>query len=177
MLLCAFGCAPDLHPIPRNAVSSEARAVALLKPIAESISWGPDGHVRSISLVGDHINEMHVSALDSLTQLEELKLMCSISDTSLRGIASLPNLQALDIQFTPVTDAGIQYLTQAPSLTLVVLTGTSLTDDGLLSLAKIRSLRRVFAEKTKITAAGVARFRELRPDCTIQHDNGLIGAE
>ena len=115
--------------------------------------------------------------LDSLTQLEELQLICSISDTSLRRIAALPNLKAVDIQFTPVTDVGIQYLANAPSLTLVVLTGTSLTDNGLSTLAKTPSLRRVFAEKTSITAAGLSRFHELRADCTIQHDNGVIAAE
>ena len=116
-------------------------------------------------------------ALHDLAQLEELQLMCPITDDTLKEVATFPNLNALDVQFTDITDEGLRYLSAAPALRLVVLNGTSITDEGLSHLAEARTLENVFAEKTAISEVGLRNFHDRRPDCRIQYDKGVIAAE
>ena len=177
LLILAVGCAPDFHPIPSTADPSETDTVALLKPVASEISWHENGRVRGISLVGDNISEAHLTALHKLAQLEELQLMCPITNDTLKEVASFQNLRALDVQHTAITDDGLRYLAAAPALRLVVLDGTSISDRGLSHLADIRTLANVFAEKTSISEDGAMEFHGRRPDCRIQYDDGVIAPE
>ena len=173
VIFLVSGCTFDLHPVPSNAVSAEQHSVALLKPLCSNISWNSDGHVRSLSLVGDNITDEHVNALRDFSQLEDLQLLSwSISDDSMKIVASLPKLTAVDVQYTKLTDHGIQHLSSSRSLQLVVLTGTSLTDEGLSSLAQIPTLSRIFVAQTSITDDGVAAFAKQRPKCSVQRDDG-----
>jgi len=49
-------------------------------------------------------------------------------------LAELKNLTALDLSFTPITDAGLKELASLNNLTTLYLYGTQVTDAGLKEL-------------------------------------------
>jgi hypothetical protein len=95
----------------------------------------------------------------------------------LKEIATFPNLTALDVQCTAITDEGLRYLSEAPALKLVIVNDTSITDVGLSHLVEVRTLQNVFAERTSISEAGLVSFHNRRPDCRVQHDKGVVAPE
>jgi hypothetical protein len=74
MLLVVCGCGVDPNPVPSNADSREAAAVAALKPLAESIDWNDSGYVQVIDLGGNRVEDKELDYLASLGQLQILNL-------------------------------------------------------------------------------------------------------
>lgn len=79
----------------------------------------------------------------------------NVSDADLAELASMSNLEVLDLEGTPITDAGLAHLGQVAHLQRLDLSGTSVSDAGLTHLKSFESLRRLFLAETAITDAGM----------------------
>ena len=101
-----------------------------------------------------------VSPLASLTNLQELELsFTSITDVS--PLLSLTNLNWLGLSNTSITDAGVASLTSLTKLTNLHLSSTSITDAGVASLTSLTTLQELSLSFTSITDAGVASLTSL----------------
>jgi serine/threonine protein kinase len=88
----------------------------------------------------------------------------NVSDADLAELSGMSNLEALDLEGTPITDAGLAYLSRLSHLRRLDLSGTSVTDRGLGRLESLSGLRRLFLAETAVTDAGLphlARFTQL----------------
>jgi Leucine-rich repeat (LRR) protein len=84
----------------------------------------------------------------------------SISDASLTELGKLTQLRELDLAATPVTDAGLAALSGLVGLQRLDLEATQITDAGLPALAALSQLQWLSLARTKVTGAGL---RSLEP--------------
>jgi len=99
----------------------------------------------SLTLSATPMSSSHFTHLRSLSRLRELHLAYaeSVNDEGLEALASLPQMEELDLSNTAVTDVGLRKL--APST----------------------SLRSITVRETKVTPAGITRFRRHNERCTV----------
>jgi hypothetical protein len=83
------------------------------------------------------------------------------TDVLLAKLASLSELQVLNLNDSDVTDAGLSYLAALKNLESLDLTGTAIDDAGLQRLKPLTALWHVGLRGTQITAAGLKALREL----------------
>ncbi|MEQ8789143.1 MAG: hypothetical protein RIC55_22715 [Pirellulaceae bacterium] len=78
--------------------------------------------------------------LESIRQLERVKelhlLGPEVDDRTVAALASLPQLETLDLEQTAVTDAALPHLSQMQQLKLLVLRGTSVSREAVAELRK-----------------------------------------
>ena len=84
----------------------------------------------------------------------------SITDTGLKALAKMPNLEHLDLRGTAVGDDGVRALASLNHLHTLGLYGTRVTDAGLPALKGLPSLRRLYVGGTKVTGPGLAALRK-----------------
>jgi len=79
-----------------------------------------------------------------------------VGDEGLKHLASLPNLERLELSATKVTDAGLKYLERARNLSYLDLIGTAVTDAGMEHLQTLPRLAELDLSATQITDASTA---------------------
>ncbi len=85
-----------------------------------------------------------------------------VTDSDLRELARLPNLERLDLSLTRITDHGMQELKPAPGITELNLYYAELiTDEGMAAVKGWKKLKRLNLRGTKIT------------DTTLEHISGI----
>lgn len=90
-----------------------------------------------------------------------------ITDKQLRVLKSLPRLQRLHLERTPVSDAGVAAIAECSGLTYLNLTGTAVSDAGLPALRPLTGLRDVYLWQSKATPAGAEGLRKLLPEAQV----------
>jgi serine/threonine protein kinase len=85
----------------------------------------------------------------------------AITDTGLKELVKLTNLQSLDLGGTQVTDAGLKELVKLTSLQKLNLWNTQVTDVGLKELAQLTSLQSLNLRNTQVTDAGLKELVKL----------------
>ena len=80
-----------------------------------------------------------------------------------RLVGLLPELKALDLSFTPITDEALKHLVELPRLEWLNLYATPVSDAGLPYLNRLPKLRVLIVAETEMTVPGVARAAALRP--------------
>lgn len=95
-------------------------------------------------------------------------------------VKGCPQLQALELEATNVTDAGLVHLEGLTRLKQLTLINTEIGDAGLAHLKKLTQLQRLDLSATKIRDAGLvhlkglANLRELSLGLTKVTDKGLV---
>ncbi len=85
-----------------------------------------------------------------------------ISDEDLEWmVQTYPDLDAIILTRTKVTDAGLASLTRWKNLQTLVLNRVRLTDNGLAKLATLTKLRELHLSNCRISDAGIAHLRSL----------------
>ncbi|MGH7136132.1 MAG: protein kinase domain-containing protein, partial [Pirellulales bacterium] len=164
---------PAVETVAAQDRSSDAPPPAAINGLEDTIVYteGP--------IVASHLRQL--LGADFSVDVAKISLaQMNISDDDLAELAGIPNLEALDLEGTPITDAGLVHLSRLSHLQRLDLSGTSVTDAGLALLTSIGGLRRLFLAETAITDAGMphlAHFTHLNRlslSGTKMSDAGLI---
>ena len=122
--------------------------------------------LKRLSLAGTSINDTQLAVLPVLSNLELVDLTgCPVTDTGLAAsVTRLPNLQALALGGTGISDAGVGKLAECSSLRVLRLSDTAVTSAGLSRLARLPQLTRLdlsgcIVDETTLKAVG--RFEQL----------------
>ncbi len=78
-------------------------------------------------------------------------------------LGNYPNLQAVDIHQTDVSDSGIQYLASATKLEYLNLHNTGTSSASVKHLIALKSLKKLYLWNTRVTAKDVDSLREALP--------------
>ena len=114
--------------------------------------------IHNLDLHG-HIPDGQLAYVATLPNLQRLNLNESyITDEGIQPLGDCAGLEVLWLNDVPITDAGLAHLTGLKRLKLIGLGGTGTTDVGIGHLAKITSLERAILTDTNITEAGLAAF-------------------
>lgn len=91
----------------------------------------------------------------------------SVTDTQLRIIEGLPDLEFINLNSSRVGDETLRTLSTCPKLNTVGLFGTRVTDEGLAHLAKMQGLRTLILQNTSTSKSAVAALRRSLRNCKI----------
>ena len=119
---------------------------------------------RSTATIGNGV------ILDRLKELETLTLYSNhISDLGVKHLTSLTRLQSLTLNNSQITDAGLPHLQQLMRLRFVSLDNTKITDRGMVSLKVLTSLQSISVKNTGVTYVGVDSLQVALPACKISY--------
>jgi len=103
----------------------------------------------------------------SVPKLTQLYLRSfKFSNEACEGIALLPKLAVLDLQYAPITDAGVNHLTKVEELRNLFIRDAILTDAALQTLSEMKNLKVLSLPKPAngLTLAGIEALKKQRPD-------------
>jgi len=103
----------------------------------------------------------HLDALDEFPELTAVSLVGIRDEKELAKLAELPNLRALDVAYSKISDVGLSYIAALGELRVLNLASTEVSDAGLAHLAKLKHLRSLDLESTEITDEGLAYLKDL----------------
>jgi len=121
------------------------------------------GQANWISMNGTPLSDAGLEEMvDSLPELEALLVgRTQISDKGLLHVGKLGRLKVLWLWETGVTDAGLPHLTSLNQLVELHLQGTAVTDAGLAHLSQLAALKSLNLADTGITDAGLPHLKSL----------------
>jgi Leucine-rich repeat (LRR) protein len=178
-VIIATLCAAPWLAVTMQQVRRERAAAASLEKLgAETVAWSaPSGPVWLRRLLGDgffmYVDRVDVTGLKvSDEALENLKCMTrlrvlhfgdnpQITDTGIRCIKGLTQLEWLSLDRTQVTDAGLENVKGLRRLKFLDLKVTNVTDAGLDHIAGLNRLEKLDLQRTKITDAGLKKLKGL----------------
>jgi len=116
------------------------------------------------------IGDVELARLATLVELEDLDLWTSaVTDAGLAQLAGLTSLKHLNLNETKVTDAGLPQLKPLAKLERLHLSGTQVSDAGLTHLAQMKQLIQVDLTRTRVTKAGAHKLRQSLRGCVVMH--------
>jgi hypothetical protein len=87
-----------------------------------------------------------------------------VTDSGLKVVGEMGNLERLRLERTGITDAGLGALSKLKKLDYLNLYGTAVTDAGLKKLMGLPGLEKLYVWKTGVTPEGAKEFAEGRVD-------------
>ncbi|MDA1049940.1 MAG: protein kinase [Planctomycetota bacterium] len=118
------------------------------------------------------IRDEDVNHLTTLPNLEALSLgYTGITDNGLETLKRIPTLTALDLSGEAITDDGLKHLQDLKDLRVLQLWETDITNAGLMHLGDLHNLTELFLGHTLVTDEGLAQLRRLLPDCIFDVDD------
>jgi hypothetical protein len=85
-----------------------------------------------------------------------------VTDEDLQLLANFPELQSLDLSYTPITDAGLAYVGILTQLRALNLEQTKIGDHGLAHLRGLKNLIQLTLSKTDVSDDGMAHVGQMR---------------
>jgi N-acyl-D-aspartate/D-glutamate deacylase/Leucine-rich repeat (LRR) protein len=138
--------------------------------------------LRRVALAGSRLNDAGLKSLAGCTKLEALEMnYTDISNGGLAELKALTSLRKLDLTSTDIDDAGLEYLKPLTSLKELMLNFTRITDKGLDSLVPLVGLERLEVARTRVTDEGLkplaklTALRQVNLDYTKVSEKGLAG--
>ncbi len=126
--------------------------------------------LRVIHLDHSRVTDRALGALAQLPALEEMALQSNqFTDRGLdllRGNRSLKKL-CVGLGQGKITDAGMEPVATLANLELLDIQGSEVTDAGLERLEAMPNLKEIWASRTRITAGGANRIKAKRPNLKI----------
>jgi len=134
------------------------------------------------------LSTAEIEALAKLAHLKDLRLDGGITDSDIKLLTKLRQLESITLRNLPITDAGLGSLKALSSLKRIILFRAEITSAGLVGLinlpleelwltrtniddraipyiTKFRALRSVNLLGTKISKSGVKKLRRELPNC------------
>ena len=131
------------------------------KWLADLVGVDYFGHVNRVGL-GRSLSDTVMREVGRLTQLEHLSLYdSSPTDTGLVHLKGLTKLRELNFVFTNISDAGLAHLSTLTDLSKLTIVSTSVTDAGLVHLKGLNKLSELDLRFTQVTDAGLAHLKGL----------------
>jgi hypothetical protein len=95
-----------------------------------------------------------------------------LNDQELAGftdvLQAFPELKALQLKSTKITDAGVAHLRSLPRLQVVALEEAAITDAGLAHLKALAELQELHLKGTKVTEAGIRELQKAQPKVKVE---------
>jgi len=101
----------------------------------------------------------------------------SVTDSDLKCLDNLTQLQSLDLEATQVTDAGLEHLKGLTRLRRLSLDRTNITDAGLKHLKGLTQLQELRVAQIKITDAGLEHLAGLARIRLLDLSDSAVSAE
>jgi hypothetical protein len=139
----------------------EISAVLTIESLGGKVTREKGGPVRDIDLT-------HIVKSSTTRSSVNMARFDKIRDTSLGVLGVFPNLTALDVSHSLVTDEGLTTIAKLHRLESLNLQATRVSDDGLEMITKLTRLKTLDVRNTYVTEKGVARLKSKLPDCTIR---------
>jgi len=126
----------------------------------------PGSPIVELDFIGFDLTDADLKRLTGLRELKEINLRYNskVSDTGLKELARLENLEMLFLPGTAVTDKGLIELAPLKKLRTLGLLSVKVTDAGLKKLPHLKALRYLSLSGTQVTDAGLPaldRFEKL----------------
>jgi len=84
-------------------------------------------------------------------------------------LENLPELQALGLHGTRITDVGLQHLENLKGLQYLELGDTEIGDAGLKHLMGMTNLEKLRLDDTQVSDDGIKELQQALPNCRIFH--------
>lgn len=164
---------PSTKKLPVERIYFWNEGNAKITPLAwsdvESLSVFRE--LNSLELRGHPIGDRSCVFLAAMSQLRNLNLhACGITDTGLKQLESLRNIESLDIGFSQgkITDIGAKSLLKMPKLRFLNIYGSSIGDETLRDvLARMPNLETVEVTSTQVTEDGIAALKRIKPSIKV----------
>lgn len=128
----------------------------------------PFDEVYEIDLQRSEATDSTLRHVGRLTDVEWLWLEHSrVTDAGLPRLKELTRLESIDLSYTQVSDAGMMCLEALAELKSLELNYSRVTDAGLARLKGLSKLRRLSLQRTQVTDVGVAELQRALPGLTI----------
>lgn len=148
--LAALARLPALRELTLSLPAPAVLIDPTLTPLGEIVG------LRRLTLDIPSLDDRAAPQLATLTQLEQLDLGgTQISDVGLKALAGLGALTELELHHTRVTNRGLANLAGLTRLERLELDHTDLVDDGVAHLKALTALRVLRLDKTLITDAAL----------------------
>ena len=133
-------------------------------------------HLIRLRYVGVTIGDNLTRHIEGLTNLTHLQLnQCGLTDVGVERLGKLSKLEYLDLNWQPgITDRGLAVVERMPQLSALSLINTSVTDKGLSSLRQL-PLNALFLSDTKVTDTGMMTLAGLRSLEVIELNGTSVG--
>ena len=131
-----------------------------------------DSRLRVLDVRQTFAGQNGFSALDGLRALEELDAsQAQVTDQSLRGWKSPPNLKRLVLALNSFTNVSLPGILGTPSLEELHLQRVvGVNDTGLNHIVKKQSLRLVYLDNSGVTSQGAQQLKKMMPSTKVGFD-------
>jgi hypothetical protein len=126
---------------------------------------------------GEYSQDEYPAGPDWLWRHVDLSYICNVTavglnckpatDGTLEQLASLRQLEVLDLTGSKITDKGLEHLRAMKKLRYLRLDRTETTDAGLVHLQELEQLQDLLLIDTRVTDGGVAELRRRLPKLNI----------
>lgn len=144
---------------PKLLTTNEVGALAILKDVS------------SLEMRGHPVGDRMCVLLMEMTKLKTLNLhACGITDSGLKELEPLVNLEWLDIGYSQgkITDVGALSLLKMQKLKHVNIYSSSITDESLRNVfAKLPNLESVELTSTQVTDKGISELKQAMPKLNV----------
>lgn len=122
-----------------------------------------------LDLDDSQLNEAGWAALNELKQVSMISLAnARCTDENVKLISeTMPQVTALTLSGTQVTDDAIPHLLALPNLQQLVLSGAPFSQDAILQLSQCSTLSFVMIDEDQLTPTAVQQFQAALPTCEV----------
>ena len=148
------------NPTPAMIDEASAQKVTLEKAAAKIIRIDTNDSVAD-PIAERAIREKLEKPQGALTEADLVKvtdlsfLFTDVTDTSLKDVAKLKNLDRLVLARTDITDAGLKEVAKLQQLTSLDLSDTEITESGLKEVGKLEQLRVLYLSPKQFSNAKI----------------------
>lgn len=155
-----------------------AARVAPLLALGAKFDIDATGVVRKLDLSRTRVVDADLPLVATLADLEQLDLrLTSVTDTGIAHLRPLGKLQVLNLFRTRLTDQGLAVVQAMPRLHTLLIGGTQVSDAGMARLAPLAELRKLSIFDTAVGDAAVPALVALPALAVLLLDKSRISAE
>jgi internalin A len=142
---------------------ASAAGTSWIESAGGTVSLNPRGQVIAVNLRASWVTDSDLARLAQFPQLTALDLsLTRITDQGMQELKNLPNVEELNLRFAEyVTDEGISAIKNWPKLKRLVLHGTKSSDTALDHIDGIKTLESLDAGSIMLTDVGLERLAAL----------------
>ncbi|MDR2644058.1 MAG: hypothetical protein LBC74_14855 [Planctomycetaceae bacterium] len=113
-----------------------------------------------------------LAALKTLTKLKNLNLyLTEVTDAGvgvLKDFASVKTITRLNLDLCRISNTGVRNILDVVNLEWLHLGGTEITDEVIEDVVKFKKLKEIIVTKTAVTKSGAENLRKKITDCKVQ---------
>ena len=156
---------PEVEAAPPAQLSALRQAGWDLRSLAQDSPW-----LLARPRPADSLTAAQLEALASVApQVQELDLAYTpLDDAMMAQLKAFPHLLRLKVNKTRITDAGVQHLAGMAYLQSLNMYDTQVSDSCLAVVGKLPRLRQLYVWQTRITEEGVNALRQSLPQLEVE---------